>query len=386
MTPAARVQTAIELLDKIIEGAPAERTLTNWARSSRFAGSKDRAAIRDHVFDVLRQKNTCAALGNGQGGRALMIGLLRKQGVDPADLFTGPPYAADPLTDDEQTAGDATDVVDQADWLVPHLTAALGDDFAQVEQLMRNRAPVIVRANLRKNDRATAIEELKEEAIIGIPHPASESAIEITENPRRIKNSDAYKDGLVELQDAASQAAIELLPLTDDMRVLDYCAGGGGKLLAMAGRSHAEFFAHDAIESRLKDLTDRTYRAGIKAKILKTAEISDAAPFDLIFCDVPCSGSGTWRRDPAAKWALTQSDLDEVVALQQEILQEAAAHVRPGGYLAYATCSFLNQENAEQIDAFLAQNSGWTQQYRKSWTPLDGCDGFFTALLQAPLA
>ena len=141
-------------------------------------------------------------------------------------------------------------------------------------------------------------------------------------------------------------------------------------------------FAHDAIESRLKDLPERAKRAGVKARVLKTAELANEEPFDLVFCDVPCSGTGTWRRDPDAKWKLTRGSLDKTLSLQQEILSQAQALVADKGYLAYATCSLLTCENRAQIDDFLEKFSGWGLVYDQSWTPLDRCDGFYTALLK----
>ncbi|MDC0737274.1 RsmB/NOP family class I SAM-dependent RNA methyltransferase [Cognatishimia sp. SS12] len=384
MTPAARVQTAIELLDDILDGAPAERCLTGWARGARFAGSKDRAAIRDHVYDVLRQRRSLAALGGGETGRALMLGLLRQQGVDPEQIFTGLAYAPTELTEAERAqAAAADDVIDMPAWLIPQLEASLGGDFAPVMAAMKQRAPVILRANLRKANRDAALAALAAEGILGTAHAASPTAIEITEGARKIRNSAAYRDGLIELQDAASQAAIDLLPLRDDMRVLDYCAGGGGKLLAMAGRSKAAFFAHDAIAVRLRDLPARAKRAGVNATVCDTGTLK-GQQFDLVFCDVPCSGSGTWRRDPDAKWRFAREDLDAVTALQAEIMDEAAALVAPGGALAYATCSLLDAENVLQIKRFLATHPGWQLAYEQRWTPLEGCDGFFTALLRAP--
>ena len=381
MTPAARVQTAIELLDPILAGEAAERVLTQWARASRFAGSKDRAAVRDHVYDVLRQRNSAAAAGGGQNGRALMIGLLRLQGVDPEGIFTGEGYAPVALTPDEMH-GSVSKAIDLPEWIVPEFKTSLGSDFEAVEAALKDRAPVILRANLRKSTRAKAAESLNAEGILTKPHPASETALEVTQGARQIRNSKAYREGLVELQDAASQAAIDLLPIDEVARTLDYCAGGGGKLLAMAGRGKGAFFAHDAIESRLRDLPERAKRAGVKAQVVKPTDIAKQDPFDLVFCDVPCSGTGTWRRDPDAKWKLTRETLDNTLALQLKILTEAQRLVADSGYLAYATCSFLTCENRSQVDRFLAQSEDWSLIYDQNWTPLDGCDGFYTALLK----
>lgn len=382
MTPAARVQTAIELLEPILDGAPAERVLTGWARKSRFAGSKDRAAIRDHVYDVLRQRHSTAQAGGGDTPRALMIGLLRLQEVDLESIFSGVAYAPDPLTPSELETPTVKKRVDVPAWLEDQLRADLGSDFDTIETAMKDRAPVILRVNLLKASLAQAQKALSAVGIVTEPHPASETALLVTEGARQIRNSDAFKSGLIELQDAASQAAIDLLPLDQVRRTLDYCAGGGGKLLAMAGRNQGLFFAHDAIESRLRDLPERAKRAGVKVKCLTTAALISEAPFDLVFCDVPCSGSGTWRRDPEAKWKLTRESLDKTLELQQEILCRGSNLCAENGYLAYATCSLLACENQDQITRFMRENPGWAQIYQRSWTPLDGCDGFYTALLK----
>lgn len=388
MTPAARVQTAIELLEPILDGAPAERVLTQWARKSRFAGSKDRAAIRDHVYDVLRRKKSAAYSGGGESPRALMIGLLRLQGIDPEEIFTGISYAPDQLSESEKSHSEIGETIDLPNWITADLKASLGDEFDEIEQHLKNRAPVVVRANLRRATREAAKAKLIAEGIKTTEHPASKTALEVQEGARKIKNSAAFRFGEIELQDVASQAAIEMLSkaATDAGlgRVLDYCAGGGGKLLAMAGKFEGRYFAHDANPSRLRDLPERSKRAGVKAKILATADLSANAAFDLIFCDVPCSGSGTWRRDPDAKWKLDRTSLNKTLLIQRNILSDASSLVRSKGYLAYATCSLLDAENKDQISGFLADNPDWQCLYQKSWTPLDGCDGFFTALLQKP--
>ncbi len=382
MTPAARVQTAIELLDRIVAGAPAEKTLTAWARNSRFAGSKDRAAVRDHVYDVLRCKNTCATLGGGQDGRALMIGLLRFHQVDLSTIFTGANYAPSSLTDAETADRQLEAVVDLPDWAVPKAKAVFSAQFVEIEALMKQRAPVILRANLQKTTRADVIDLLALDGITAEPHKASASALSVVDGARKVKNSRAYQTGEVELQDASSQAAIDLLPLESCTTVLDYCAGGGGKVLAMAGRQKAKYFAHDAIEARLRDLPVRAKRAGVPITTISGKDLAQQTPFDLVFCDVPCSGSGTWRRDPAGKWALQQQDLNDLLELQAKILREASAYVANGGYLGFATCSYFEEENEQQIERFLAENKGWKTVYQKRWSHLDDCDGFFTALLQ----
>ena len=188
-----------------------------------------------------------------------------------------------------------------------------------------------------------------------------------------------YTDGWVELQDAASQAVVDLLPIKPDARVLDYCAGGGGKVLAMAAREAATYFAHDANPARMKDLPDRAARAGADIAVLEPEEV--AGLYDLVLCDVPCSGSGAWRRSPAGKWAFDQEQLDDLCQTQAGILTTVADFVAPDGVLAYTTCSLLDAENSGQIDGFLSRNPEWQCIENHRFTPLDGGDGFFCALL-----
>ncbi|MDA7963244.1 RsmB/NOP family class I SAM-dependent RNA methyltransferase [Ruegeria sp.] len=384
MTPAARVQAAIEILDEILTGAPVEKALTGWARRSRFAGSKDRAAIRDHVFDALRRKRSFAALGGAGTGRGLMIGQLRAAGQDPASLFTGDRHAPSPVTAAEVARDFVKDAerLDIPDWLWPEFTRSLGDQAEPVAQALQTRAPVHLRVNLSRSDMAQAIAILAEDGIEAQLHPACNTALDVTGNARKIAQSRAYTTGLVELQDAASQAVVAALELQPGMRVLDYCAGGGGKALALAARNKdVRVFAHDANPARMRDLPARAERAGAEITVLPGAELADHGPFDIILTDVPCSGSGSWRRAPAGKWALTPDGLQDLTRIQAEILGTVAPLVAPEGTLAYATCSMLVVENDAIVDEFVQDHPDWTVGFRKSWRVSHGTDGFFTAHL-----
>lgn len=383
MTPAARAEAAIGVLHRILAGQPAEQALTNWARASRFAGSSDRAALRDLVFDALRCRRSFAALGGGMTGRGLVLGGLRAAGVDPATVFTGERHAPTPLTDaDAGRMPEADEALDVPDWLAPRLKESLGPDYAAVMAAMRQRAPVFLRANPLRGSVDSAIAALARDGVEARPHTLAACALEVVAGARRIQQSAAYLDGLVELQDASSQAVVEVLPLADGQKVLDLCAGGGGKTLAMAGRAALKLWAHDADPRRMRDLPARAARAGAVVKITEKPEGS--APYNLILTDVPCSGSGSWRRDPEGKWRLTADRLAELLQLQAAIMDRAAAMLATGGVLAYATCSLLRDENEAQVAAFLARHDGWTCTLSRRFTPLAGGDGFFVALLSAP--
>jgi 16S rRNA (cytosine967-C5)-methyltransferase len=383
MTPSARAAAAIAVLDRWLAGEAAEQALTNWGRANRYAGSGDRAAVRDLVFDAIRCRRSFAAWGGAETGRGLILGALRAAGAAPEAMFTGEGHAPPPLTPGEKVppvppAG--LDALDCPDWLAPRLQGSLGEDFAPVMALLRRRAPVFLRVNLRRGTRVEVQAALAADGIAASPHPLTETALEVTGNARKIKASAAYLEGRVELQDAASQAVVAALPLRDGQHVLDYCAGGGGKTLAMAALAKADFTAHDADPARMRDLPDRARRAGVRVRLSETAGLLRKG-FDLVLADAPCSGSGSWRRAPEAKWTLTAERLEELCAIQGSILEKAAALVAPGGALAYATCSLLRDENENRVDAFLAAHSGWALQRELRLTPLDGGDGFFLATL-----
>lgn len=382
MTPAARHSAAIEILDRFLAGEAAEKALTTWARASRFAGAKDRAAVRDLVFDALRCLRSHAARGGAMTGRGLVLGGLRARGDEPEALFTGEGHAPAPLSPAELAGGrepEGNEALDCPDWLAPALRASLAADFEPVMQALQMRAPVFLRANLRKATRAAVADRLRSEGVETRPHPLSPSALEVTEGARRVQGSAAYAEGLVDLQDAASQAVADGVPIAEGAKVLDYCAGGGGKTLAMAGRSDARWFAHDAEPRRMRDLPARAGRAGVAVTLLE--DPAAQAPYDVVLSDAPCSGSGAWRRSPEGKWRLDAARLDRLIGTQAAILDAAARLVVPGGTLAYATCSLLEAENGAQTAAFLLRHPGWRNLWSRSLTPLDGGDGFHLALL-----
>lgn len=392
MTPGARIAAAIDLLDAIAAGERAERALLRWARASRFAGARDREAVRDHVYGALRCRRSYAALGGGGHGRGLMLGALRAAGTPAETLFTGaghapaPPDAAERAHLARPVALSEGEALDVPDWLLPHFRASLGPDMAPALEALRQRAPLFVRVNLARATRQEAVALLAREGVVANFAQAAKSALEVVDGKGKVSRSEAFLSGLVELQDAASQAVVEALPLGPGCRVLDYCAGGGGKALAVAARLAAEglggtVLAHDAAPARLRDLPQRARRAGADIAIRATAELAAAGPFDLVLLDVPCSGSGSWRRDPEGKWRLDPAGLAALGRQQAAILAAAPALLRPGGHVAYVTCSLLADENEARIAAFLAGHAGWHCLSRRRWSPADGTDGFFLALL-----
>ena len=380
MLPAARISAAMAVLDRALAGTPLDAALTAWGRANRFAGSGDRAAIRDLVFDAWRCKRSFAALGGGDTGRGLMLGWVRAGHHDPEAVFTGTAHAPKPVTaQDAPRAASQNEALDCPDWLAPPLQKSLGANFAPVMLAMQHRAPVFLRVNLARVTRPEAMALLAKEGVATVPHALADAALQLATPNRKILTTKAYLDGSVELQDAASQAIAEAIPLTDGQRVLDYCAGGGGKTLALAARAKSAIWAYDVDAARMRDLPDRAARAGAQIGVLNTP--ARHAPYDVVLADAPCSGSGSWRRDPQGKWALTEARLAELMAVQADILDKSAPLVAAGGLLAYATCSLLAGENQDQIASFLARSPGWRQILERHLTPLDGGDGFFLSLL-----
>lgn len=386
MTPGARVQAAIEILDEVLSGTPAEKALTAWARARRFAGSKDRAAIRDHVFDALRMLRSAAWTGGCRrdpvagDGRAVMAGLTCQQGLDVDALFSGAGYAPTPLEAAPQIDPAMPDGVrlDIPDWLLPILRADLGAAADATIDALRRRAPVFLRANAAKTTRADLADLLATEGVTAVPSEVSDTALRIDGMPRGLTNLPSFRDGLWELQDAGSQALTDRVPIDPGARVLDLCAGGGGKALALAARTGWTVSVHDANPARMADIPVRAARAG--ARLTALADPETAAPFDVVVADVPCSGTGSWRRAADAKWRLTPERLTELGTVQAQILDRAIALTRPGGIVAYMTCSILAQENAGIADAALHGGVRLLDRWASLPTDLDA-DGFHLSLL-----
>lgn len=379
MTPAARVAAAIEVLDRWRDGTPAEKALTTWARGARYAGSKDRAAIRDHVYDVLRRLGACEENG-GSDGRGLMLGLLRIQGQGLGPIFSGEGHAPSPLSPDEQEppASLATDPwLDVPVWLHDPIRESLGDRADDVVASLQARAPLYLRVNPRK----AAVNQVQDLlASDGITTETCEAlgAFMVTAGDRRLRLSSTYLGGLVEIQDLSVQMACAAVDWPQSGRVLDYCAGGGGKALAIAAVSDAQIYVHDAFPARMSDIPARAERAGVVLTMATRAD--DHAPYDLVLCDVPCSGSGTWRRDPEAKWRLTPDRLAELGQIQRQIVEKAQRLVRPGGRLVYMTCSVLRIENEAVVEAARSM-PGWHVLQSRHFLPPAASDGFFYAEL-----
>lgn len=381
MTPAARHQAAIEVLDAMAQQAlVAEQALLKWSRGARYAGSTDRAAVRDIVFSVLRARNSCEILGNGSSGRCLVLGALRLWQSDPSRIFTGDTYAPERLNTDErhwlqQPWPELP--CDVPAWLVPVLRDSLGDELDLYLETMRHRAQIFLRVNPRKTTPEMAIQTLEEEGISTRRHPSVPGALHVTAGERKIQQSKAFATGMVELQDAGSQALVLQMGVERWHRVLDYCAGGGGKALAIAPHIDAPVVAHDASKDRMKDIPTRARRAGVQID----TTIRPAGTFDLVLCDVPCSGSGTWRRTPDAKWRITPYKLHDLNAQQTDIIENARHFVGPEGRLIYVTCSVLRQENEEVVYAFVKKHPDWNILRCENIRPSELGDGFFLGIL-----
>jgi 16S rRNA (cytosine967-C5)-methyltransferase len=390
MTPAARLQAAIEILDLVIksareEGAPADSIVTRYFKTRRYAGSGDRRAVREIVFKAIRK-----TAEQPQSGRSAIVGLA-KDDSEMIELF-GQPRGPDPLVEGEPAA---TRGIVPA-WMVPELSPLVGPEEwpALIE-----RAPLDLRVNCARTTREAMLA-----AFPGAePTRLSPWGIRLPADTK-VDQTDAYLGGLVEIQDEGSQLiALACSPEPED-RILDLCAGAGGKTLALAAAApSASILASDADRSRLSKLGPRAQRAGVAIEtrlIDPPKEIEQLADWqggaDLVLVDAPCSGSGTWRRNPESRWRLTQDRLDRLVEVQGRLLDIAAEMVRPGGALVYAVCSLLTREGAGQIGSFLGSRSGWVVQDRlegigrldtigKMLAPAhDSTDGFFIARLTRP--
>lgn len=389
MTPAARISAAIEILDNWLAGSALEQAFLKWSRNSRFAGSKDRAAIRDHIFTAARRKLSDAALGGARSedeitGRRLMIGQLRRLGHDLDGLFFDHPYAPNPLSAHER------EMLNQpVNWPAPHWKldipeafyacwiAEMGEAGEEAARLNQERAPMTLRVNTALSSREQVITSLIGEGREVTPHETVKTALLMTHgNPT---TTQAYLKGLVEIQDAHSQELINRLPaLSRDGAILDYCAGGGGKALAAYAKWRREVVCYDINPHRMRDIADRAERG--HAKLSPLSHAPDAPEYACVLVDAPCSGTGSWRRAPDGKWSMTPQRLDDLVTLQREILTDASRCVAPGGMLYYMTCSLLpseNQHQAEWFDGHFSEFS-FVDQY-----PLDlnsTSDGLYGAL------
>lgn len=365
MRPAARIQAAIEVLTTVLGGAAADRALQSWGRAHRFAGSGDRRAIADHVYAALRH-------GPGQGdARATMIAGLAAQGVAKdtiEDLFEGGAHAPAPLSPAERELLDAPPAPAPA-WLMASLRRAFGD-CAEIElESLSRRAALDLRVNTLKTDRAGAAELLAAEGIAALDLPLPDTALSVLAGSVDVDGSETYALGFVEIQDSGSQIAAALVEARPGVAVLDLCAGAGGKTLALAAqmKNSGRLLATDTGEIRLRRLGPRAARAG--ATIVETRLLPGDWPengvagrspfsetFDRVLVDAPCSGSGTWRRNPETRARLTQGSLAALAEQQNRLLDAAAPLVAAGGRLVYVTCSVLPEEGEDVAAAFLARH------------------------------
>ena len=392
MIPAARVQAAIEVLDLVIaaarnQGAPADRIVSEWFRPRRFAGSGDRRAVRELVYAAIR---ACGEVP--PSGRAAILRLAATDAALAA-LFDGSRHGPDPIRADEPVAAAGV----APGWLESALAAS--DIAGEEAAALLSRAPLDLRVNALKASRETL------ELPVAADWTAADQGLRLPAGTP-VEQWDAYVSGQVEVQDTGSQLACQALAAQPGETVIDLCAGAGGKTLslaaAMAGKGR--LVACDTVRSRLANLEPRAVRAG--AGLVETVlldpgrELAALEAFrdgaDAVMVDAPCSGTGTWRRNPEARWRLTEAELARLTALQSRLLDVAAHLVKPGGRLVFVTCSLLDAEGADQAESFLSRHPGWRAERpelpagrprRAGWrlSPHhDGTDGFFIARFVSP--
>lgn len=432
MTPAARIAAAIELLGIIeAEGGAraADRCVQTYFRARRYAGSKDRTDITTRIYAVLRRRAELdwwlAREGATADSRGRILGSLalldRQAPADISALFTDGAHAAGPLTELEASlaaklaAADPSEAPDWArggfpEWLKPELARRFGADLLSAMQALQERAPVDLRVNPAKGTREQALDALRVLRVPAEPTRLSPIGIRLGERAK-IDDKAIHQSGLVEPQDEGSQLVSLLVEAEPKMQVVDLCAGAGGKALAIAAGmgNRGQIYACDTDTRRLSRLNPRVQRAGVRNIQAITLTDRDDDPFllatvgraDRVLVDAPCSGTGTWRRNPEGRWRLTPEMLAEVMGQQDRLLDRAAALVKPGGRLVYVTCSLLPCENEDRIVAFRSRHPDFqplpvpdiwsrilgspcpTEDASLQLTPSrDGVDGFFIAVLQ----
>ena len=380
MTPSARLSAAIEILDAIAaERRPASDALKDWGLKHRFAGSGDRAAIAALVYDALRVKASSAFIMGAETGRALVLGMLKRargfsrDGI--AALCSGERFAPAPLSADEEAALDRDALAsapahvlgDYPEWLDPLFAAAFGEGRAAELAAMTERAPVDLRVNTLKIDVDAAERELAHHHVRKTDYAPTGLRIALRDDGRApaIQSEPAFLKGHVEVQDEGSQLVAQLCAPDTAMQVIDLCAGGGGKTLALAAlmNNHGQIFATDTDTRRLAPIYDRLDRAGVRNVQVRSpkgrgdeplADLQEKA--DLVVVDAPCTGTGTWRRNPDAKWRVRPGALEQRQKDQAAVLDRAAGLVKQGGRIAYITCSLLPLENDDAVTGFLARH------------------------------
>ena len=414
MQPGARLAAAIEVLCDISERhRPAAIALADWGRAHRFAGSGDRAAIGNIVYDALRRRASLAALMNADTPRALTLGVIAHLWGEPPDTLAswcdGSAHAPPPLSADEiagLSASLAPDVPafiagDYPEWLDDEFTQAFGARAAEQGAGLATRAPVDMRANAIKAGREKLAKALARHGPQPTPYSPLGLRMPAPSGPGRSPNlvaEPAYARGWFEVQDEASQIAGLLAGAKPGMQVADICAGAGGKTLLLADQmqNKGQLYAYDSDAQRLRPIFDRLKRAGARnVQVLPPGDENAlgglAGRMDVVFVDAPCSGSGAWRRRPDTKWRLTPELLQARMQTQSEVLRKGARLVRPGGRLVYATCSVLPRENGKPVADFLAETPEFTLvPYRQVWSavlehePPASADGRDDMLLLSP--
>jgi 16S rRNA (cytosine967-C5)-methyltransferase len=381
MTPAARLSAAIEVMETIdAQRVPAAQALKEWGTAHRFAGSSDRAAIAGLVWDALRRRASSAWIMDHDSPRARVLGMLRlERGLKITAislLCDGSRFAPAPLSDAERTAlasrslADAPAPVagDYPEWLDPHFSHVFGDDRVAEAAAMASRAPLDLRVNTLKARREKVLGSLVHLRATATPWSPLGLRIQLAADARNvgIHAEEVFIKGLVEVQDEGSQLAALFSAAKPGEQVIDLCAGAGGKTLALAAmmQGKGRLIATDNDKRQLAPIHERLARAGAHKAEVRTPTAGSGDPLadirasaDLVLIDAPCSGTGTWRRNPDAKWRMRPGALEIRLKDQLEVFDRAAALVKPGGRIAYVTCSVLAPENGEQVRAFVGRHN-----------------------------